>query len=64
MNTNLETVLSAHYLSWYMCTITHHTHTQARHWKWSHENMTKVCKDKPIRHQEKLLSANLDNFKM
>lgn len=73
---NLETVLSAQDLSLYMRTITHnthtrththartHTHTQACHCEQSCGKMTKVCKDKPIRHQEKLFSAKLDNIKM
>lgn len=43
---------------------TQHTHTQACHWERSCGKMTKVCKDKPIRHQEKLFSANLENIKM
>ncbi|KAM7339433.1 hypothetical protein ACRRTK_000048 [Alexandromys fortis] len=35
-----------------------HSYTQGMHagpghWQWSHENMTKGCKNKPIRHQEK-----------
>lgn len=60
MNTDLETVLSAHYLSLYVNTVADdNTHTGS-----SCENTTKVCKDKPIRHQEKLFSANLDNIKM
>lgn len=61
MNTNFETVLWAHYLSLYVCTITHNTHTQAYRWQRSHETMTKVYKDKPIRHQGKGFSANLEN---
>lgn len=42
MNTNLGPVLSAHYLSLYVCTITPQgIHTGPGHWQWSRENMTK-----------------------
>lgn len=41
-----------------------HSYRQHTHTGSSCENTMKVCKDKPIRHQEKLFSANLDNVKM
>lgn len=59
MNTNLEPVPSAHYLSLYMCTsevhTRHiHTHTQALVTGNDHRKLRqRDFENKPIRHQEK-----------
>lgn len=61
MSTNSETMLSARLLK---LVHTHNHNTCIWPIRGSERvNMTKVCRDQPIRHQEKLFSANLDNLK-
>ena len=65
MNTNVETVLLAHYLSLYMHTITTHTHTHT-HRTGNTINQVKIQKKIARKNQKgnkKTFSANLNDLR-